>query len=84
MLNFLFESITSWVDVIIHTDFILNKGCGKKKDGNHGSFIGSNFIFCYIELEIFALYKSVSGSEATFIIYFEPIASEHVVNVKFL
>ena len=43
------------------------------------AFIGSNpVIFCYEEFEKFALCKSVSQSEAPFIVYSEPIESGHV------
>ena len=46
---------------------------------NRGKFIGSNLvIFCYKESEKFALCKSVSQSEATFIAYSEPIKSGQV------
>ena len=54
-------------------------GFGREKDGNHRKLIGSNFvIFCYKEFEKFALCNSVSQSEATFIIYSEPIESGNV------
>ena len=54
------------------------KGFEGEKDGNRGKFIGSSLvIFCYKEFEKFALYKSVSQSEDTFIIYSEPIESGH-------
>ena len=47
--------------------------------GNLVKFIGSNLIiFCYKEFQKFARCKSVSQSKATFIVYFEPIKSEHV------
>ena len=47
-----------------------------KMDGNPGKFIGSNLvIFCYKEFEKFVLCKSVSDSEAAFIIYSESIES---------
>ena len=50
-----------------------------KMDGNPGKFIGSNLvIFCYKEFEKFALCNSVSQSEATFIVYSEPIESSNV------
>ena len=50
------------------------KGFGRVKDGNRSKFIGSNLvIFCYKEFEKFAPCKSVSQSEATFIVYSEPI-----------
>ena len=59
------------------------KGFGRVKDGNRSKFIGSNLvIFCYKEFEKFALCKSVSQSEATFIVYSEPIESGHV-KIKF-
>ena len=55
------------------------KGFGRVKDGNRSKFIGSNLvIFCYKEFEKFALCKSLSQSEATFIVYSEPIESRHV------
>ena len=55
------------------------QGFWREKDGNRGKFIGSNLvIFCYKEFEKFALWKSVSQSEAKFIVYFEPIESGHV------
>ena len=55
------------------------KGFGRVKDGNRSKFIGSNLvIFCYKEFEKFALCKSLSQSEATFIVYSEPIESNHV------
>ena len=55
------------------------KGFGRVKDGNRSKFIGSNLvIFCYKEFEKFAPCKSVSQSEATFIVYSEPIESGHV------
>ena len=55
------------------------KGFGRVKDGNRSKFIGSNLvIFCYKEFEKFALCKSVSQSEATFIVYSEPIESGHI------
>ena len=54
------------------------KGFGRVKDGNRNKFIGSNLvIFCYKEFEKFALCKSLSQSEATFV-YSEPIESSHV------
>ena len=50
-----------------------------KMDGNPGKFIGSNLvIFCYKEFEKFALCNSVSQSEATFIVYSEPIESGNI------
>ena len=52
---------------------------GREKDGNRGKFIGFNLvIFCYKEFEKFALCKSVRHSEATFIVYSEPVQSGHV------
>ena len=55
------------------------QGFGREKDGNRGKIIGSNLvIFCYKEFEKFALCKSVSQSEATFIVYSEPIESGNV------
>ena len=55
------------------------KGFGRVKDGNRSKFIGSNLvIFCYKEFEKFALCKSLSQSEATFIVYSEPIESGHI------
>ena len=55
------------------------QGFGREKDENRGKFIGYNFvIFCYEEFEIFALCKSISQSEAIFIVYSEPIESGHV------
>ena len=58
---------------------MFNVFVGREKYGNRGKFIGSNLaIFCYKELEKFALCKSVSQSEATFIVYAEPIKSGHV------
>ena len=54
-------------------------GIGREKDGNRGKFIGSNLvIFCYKEFEKFGLCKSVSQSEASFIVYSEPIERGHV------
>ena len=54
------------------------QGFEREKDGNRGKFIGSNLvIFCYKEFEKFALCKFVSQSEATFIVYSEPIKSGH-------
>ena len=50
-----------------------------EKEGNCGKFFGSNLaIFCYKEFEKFALRKSVSQPEATFIVYSDPIESRHV------
>ena len=47
--------------------------------GNRSKFSGFSLaIFCHKEFEIFALCKSVTQSEATFIVYSEPIASGHV------
>ena len=47
-----------------------SQGFERDKDGNRGKFIGSDLvIFCYKEFEKFALCKSVSQSEATFIAY---------------
>ena len=47
------------------------------KDGNYGRFIGSNIvIFCYEEFGKFALCKSVSQSEATFIVYSDSIEAD--------
>ena len=55
------------------------KGFGRVKDGNRSKFIGSNLvIFCYKEFEKFALCNSVSQSEATFIVYSEPIESGNI------
>ena len=55
-----------------------NQRFGREKDRNHGEFKGSTLvIFCYKEFEKFALCKSVSQSEATFIAYSEPIESGH-------
>ena len=55
-----------------------DQGFGREKDGNRGEFISSNLvIFCYKEFEKYALCKSVSQSEATFIVYSEPIESGH-------
>ena len=52
---------------------------GREKDRTPGKFIGSNVvIFCYKELKKFALYKSVSQSKATFVVYSDPIESGHV------
>ena len=56
-----------------------NQGFGREKDGSHGEFKGSILvIFCYKEFENFALCKSASQLEATFIVYSEPIKSGHV------
>ena len=56
-----------------------NQGFGREKDVNRGKFIGYNLvIFCDKEFEIFALCKSISQSEAIFIVYSEPIESEQV------
>ena len=45
-----------------------------EKDGNRGKFIGPNLvILSYEEFGKFALCKSVSQSEATFIVYSQPI-----------
>ena len=50
-----------------------------EKDGNCGKFIGSNLVIsCYKGFEKPALCKSVSQSEATFIVYSQPIESGHV------
>ena len=69
-----------FVGVMLSTQ-VFNQGFGREKDGNRGKFIGCNLvIFCHKELENFALCKSVSQSEATFIVYFKPIESG---NVKF-
>ena len=58
-------------------------GFGREKDENRGKFIGSNLvIFCYKEFENFALCKSVSQSEATFIVYSELIKNGHA-KIKF-
>ena len=55
------------------------QGFGREKDENPGKLIGSNLvIFCYKEFEKFVLCKSVSQSEATFIVYSEPIESGNV------
>ena len=52
---------------------------GSEKDGNRGKFIGFNLvIFCYKKFEKFALCKSVSQSQATLIVYSEPIQFGHV------
>ena len=49
-----------------------------------GKFIGSNLvIFCNKKFDKFALCKSVSQSEATFIVYSESIESGHV-KINFL
>ena len=51
---------------------MFTQGFGKDKAENHGKFIKSNLvIFCYKEFPKFALCKSVSQSEATFVVYFE-------------
>ena len=45
---------------------------------NCGKFFGSNLvILCYEEFDKFALYKFVTQSESTFIVYFEQIKSGH-------
>ena len=55
------------------------QGFGRENDGNRGKFTGSNlFIFCFKESEKFALCNAVSQSEATFIVYYEPIESFNV------
>ena len=55
------------------------QGFGREKDGNRGKYINSNLVvFCYKEIERFTLCKSVSQSEAAFIVYSEPIESGHV------
>ena len=47
-----------------------SQGFERDKDGNRGKFIGSDLVICcYKEFEKFALCKSVSQSEATFIVY---------------
>ena len=59
-------------DKVLHNNlcvFII-EGFGREKDGNRGKLIGSDLvIFCYKEFQKFALYKSVSQLEATFIVY---------------
>ena len=58
---------------------VFNQGLGREKDGNRNKFIGCNLvIFCHKEFEKFALCKSVSQSEATFIVYSEPVKSGDV------
>ena len=60
-------------------EITINQGSEREKDENRGKFIGSNLvIFCYKELQKFALCKSASQSEATFIVYSEPIKNGHV------
>ena len=52
---------------------------GREKDGNRGKLIASNPVFfCYKEFKKFALCKSVSQSEDTFIVYSEPIKNGDV------
>ena len=52
---------------------------GREKDENRSKFIGSNLvIFCNKEFEKFVLCKSISQSEAIFIVYSEPIESGHI------
>ena len=69
--------------VVVAVFVYKNQGFGREKDVNRGKFIGYNFvIFCYKEFEIFALRKSISQSEAVFIVYSGPIESEHV-NINF-
>ena len=59
----------------------LYQGFGREEGGNRGKFIGSNIIiFCYKEFEKFALCKSASQSEATFIVYSEPVKYGYVKN----
>ena len=51
-----------------------DQGFGREKDGNLCKFIVSNVvIFCFKEFERFELFKSVSQSIATFIVYYRPI-----------
>ena len=58
---------------------MLNQGFGRDKDENRGKLIGFNLvIFCYKEFQKFALCKSVSQLEVTFIVYSEPIKSGNV------
>ena len=55
------------------------QGFGRENDGNRSKFIVSNLvIFCYKEFEKYTLCKSFSQSEATFIVYSEPIESGNV------
>ena len=55
------------------------QGFAREKDGNPGKFIGSSLaMFCCKEFEKLALCKSVSQSEAAFIVYSKPIESRHV------
>ena len=55
------------------------QGFGREKDGNRRKYIDSNLvIFCYKEIEKLTLCKSVSQSEAAFVLYSEPIESGYV------
>ena len=51
---------------------------GRRMENAANSFGSILVIFCYKPFEKFALYKSVSQSEATCIVYSEPIESKHV------
>ena len=51
---------------------------GRKMGIRANSFGSILVIFCYKPFEKFALYKSVSQSEATCIVYSEPMESKHV------
>ena len=58
---------------------VLYEGFGRERDGNRRKFIGSNLVvFFYKEFEKFTLCKSISQSEVIFIVFSEPIESEHV------
>ena len=49
---------------------------GRKKDGNRSKFIGFNLVvFCYKELEKFALCKAISQSEVILVVYSGPSKS---------
>ena len=76
---FIFVSVKEFFLFRSYSGTSLNQRFRREKDGNYGKFIGSNFvIFCYKKFEKFALCKSVNQSEATFIVFSEPIENERV------
>ena len=63
----------------------LYQGSGREKDENRGKFISSNLvIYCYNEFEKFALCKSVSQSETTFIVEHLSLSQSKVVMQKLI
>ena len=78
-LVFEFDLIKAYLSSFRPFSAYLGQGLEREKDGNRGKFIGFNLvIFRYKELEKFALCKSISQSEAIFIVYSEPIESGQV------